>query len=60
MLTPQWSEGFNPDVSAWLNARGYEANPTEINMRGRGGVTAKRVEAQRPLSAAESGYRALK
>lgn len=48
METPTWFGGYNPDVSRWLNERGYERRPSEVEMRARNGTT----KAQRTANAA--------
>ncbi len=47
MTTPQWSGGHNPDVSSWLNARGFEGRPTAANLRP--GAGAERGPTNRTL-----------
>ncbi len=36
MTTPAWLDGYNPDVSTWLNQRGFEREPSEVELRPRG------------------------
>lgn len=44
MQTPAWVGGFNPNVSSWLNDRGYERQPTEVEMRPRNGTNERDVK----------------
>lgn len=48
--TPQWRDGFPPHVATWLNARGWDTEPSPADLRPRNGAPkpyAQRVEDDR-------------